>query len=308
MVQRAFPMRVAVGLALAIVLIAGVVVAGDVLRDDDRATSAPPDSTTSSSASSTTTTTTLPPTTTTTAPPIPPLQQPPPAPELPVVPPGTLVGPGSDPMVVAAFKQRLHDLKFDPGPVDGNYGREMMYAVEALQKIHGLDPNGRIGSLERDLLVAWQHPPPLHHGAELDRTEIDVAKQVITLYKGNQVALITTTSTASGETFCYVTPKKAPTQRICEVATTPNGRYEYYFFYNGWQDGDLGELYNPYYFFKGRAIHGYESVPTHPASHGCARIPMHIATYWHTLVSNGEAVYVDGSPYDSEQIISSQPI
>ena len=160
----------------------------------------------------------------------------------------------------------------------------MTYAVQAVQKVAGIDRNGRIGPTERDFLESFQYPQPLHVGAEPNRTEIDIAKQVITLYNNNQVTLITTTSTASGETFCYVTPKKAPTQRICEVATTPNGRYQYYFFYDGWQDGDLGELYNPYYFFKGRAIHGYDSVPVTPASHGCSRIPMHIATYWHTLV------------------------
>ena len=145
-------------------------------------------------------------------------------------------------------------------------------------------------------------------GADAPAYKAGVAKQVITLYNNNQVTLITTTSTASGETFCYVTPKKAPSQRICEVATTPNGRYQYYFFYDGWQDGDLGELYNPYYFFKGRAIHGYDSVPVTPASHGCSRIPMHIATYWHTLVHDGEPVYVDGGPANGEEIVSSQAI
>ncbi|MEX2269453.1 MAG: L,D-transpeptidase, partial [Acidimicrobiia bacterium] len=138
-------------------------------------------------------------------------------------------------------------------------------------------------------------------------TEIDITKQVITLYENYQVRLITTTSTASGEEFCYITPKRAPTQRICEVATTPNGRYAYYFFYDGWQNGDLGSLYNPYYFFKGRAIHGYEDVPVEPASHGCSRIPMHISEYFHTLVHEGDAVYVDGGS-DGEQIISSTPI
>ncbi len=306
MVEKAFPTRVVTGLVLAIVLIGGVVVAGSVLRDDDQSgASGPEPTTTTASTAPTTTTTTLPATTTTT---LPALQQPAPAPDLPAAPLYGSIGPGSDPAVVAAFQQRLHDLKFDPGPVDGNYGQAMIYAMEAVQKIHGLDPNGRIGPTERDLLAGWQYPQPLHHGAELDRTEIDIAKQVITLYKGNQVALVTTTSTASGETYCYVTPKKAPTQRICEVATTPNGRYQYYYFYDGWQDGDLGELYNPYYFFKGRAIHGYDSVPTSPASHGCARIPMHIANYWHTLVVEGEAVYVDGGPTDVEIITSTQAI
>ena len=56
----------------------------------------------------------------------------------------------------------------------------------------------------------------------------------------------------------------------------------------------LGALYNPYYFNKGEAVHGYESVPPVPASHGCSRIPMHIVEYFHTLVNQGDPVYVDG--------------
>jgi hypothetical protein len=35
---------------------------------------------------------------------------------------------------------------------------------------------------------------------------------------------------------------------------------------------------------------------------------MHIASYWHNIVSRGDPVYVDGGPYDTEQIISSDPI
>jgi hypothetical protein len=307
MVSKAFTTRVAVSLALAILLISGVVVAGSILREDDQASSAGPDPTTTTTTSTapTTTTTTLAPTTTTTLPLLP--AQPAPA-ELPDTPLYGSYGPGTEPLIVAAYQQRLVDLKFDPGPVDGNWTQAMTFAVQAVQKVAGVDRNGRIGPTEHDILESFQYPQPLHVGAEPNRTEIDIAKQVITLYNNNQVTLITTTSTASGETFCYVTPKKAPTQRICEVATTPNGRYQYYYFYDGWQDGDLGELYNPYYFFKGRAIHGYDSVPVTPASHGCSRIPMHIATYWHTLVHEGEPVYVDGGPANGEEIISSQAI
>jgi hypothetical protein len=35
---------------------------------------------------------------------------------------------------------------------------------------------------------------------------------------------------------------------------------------------------------------------------------MHIATYWHTMVVEGEAVYVDGGPANGEEIVSSQSI
>lgn len=303
MVRQAFPAKVAVSLLLAFVAVGGVVAAGAVLRDDGTDGAAAPVAPTTSTAP-TTTTSTLPPVTTTT---LPQLVQPPPATELPVIYALGTIGPGSDPAVVIAYEQRMADLKFDPGAIDGRWDQATTYAVQAVEKIAGLERRGRIGAAEAAALASFQYPQPLHATAEPNRTEIDVTKQVITLYENYQVRLITTTSTASGETFCYLTPKKAPTARICEVATTPNGRFQYYFFYDGWHQGDLGGLYNPYYFFKGRAIHGYDSVPTEPASHGCARVPMHIAEYWYTLVHEGDAVYVDGGT-DGEQIISSTPV
>ena len=55
-------------------------------------------------------------------------------------------------------------------------------------------------------------------------------------------------------------------------------------------------MWNPYYFNGSDAVHGLQSVPAYPASHGCARIPMHIADYFYTLVYKGESVYVVGTP------------
>jgi lipoprotein-anchoring transpeptidase ErfK/SrfK len=43
--------------------------------------------------------------------------------------------------------------------------------------------------------------------------------------------------------------------------------------YDGWETAPLGELYRPAYFRSdGYAIHGSNSVPNYPASHGCVRI------------------------------------
>jgi hypothetical protein len=53
-------------------------------------------------------------------------------------------------------------------------------------------------------------------------------------------------------------------------------------------------------------VHGYPTVPTSPASHGCARIPMHIADYFHTLVHVGDPVYVFGGT--DAKVLSSTPI
>jgi peptidoglycan hydrolase-like protein with peptidoglycan-binding domain len=304
MVRKAFPVRVVVSILLAFAVVGGVVAAGAALRDDgdDAAQPEPRPTTTTTTTLPPTTTTTLPPTTTTT---LPAFVQPA-AWVAPPLPPAGLRQGSSGPEV-AAYQQRLVDLKFDPGPVDGSYGQAMAYAVEALQKMHGMDPHGNIYLGEALVMSSFQYSTPLHPLSEPNRTEIDVAKQVITLYENSQVRLISTTSTASGESYCFVTPKEAPTRRICEIATTPSGRFQYYLFREGWDDGDLGALYNPYYYQGGRAIHGYDSVPAYPASHGCARIPMHISEYWHTLVHDGDAVYVDGGP-PAEQILSSTPV
>ncbi len=248
-----------------------------------------------------TTTTTIPESTTTTKPG---LQQPQPV-MLPPIPGGSM-GPGAQGDVVKAYQQRLVDIHFDPGPVDGKYGGAMTYAVQAVQKIMGFERNGRIGPAEAAALATFQYPTPLQPDGEANRTEIDITKQVLTLYENHQVRLITTTSSGSGNRYCYSTPRVNPTRRICEDANTPSGRFTYKEFRSGWDKSPLGQLYNPFYFNGGIAVHGYESVPTYPASHGCTRIPMHIAEYFHTLVHVGDAVYVFGGT--PAHIVSSTPI
>jgi peptidoglycan hydrolase-like protein with peptidoglycan-binding domain len=248
-----------------------------------------------------TTTSTAPSSTTTTTPT---LRQPP---EIVLPPlPGGSIGPGASGPEVQAVQQRLVDVHFDPGPVDGKYGGAMAYAVQALQKILGTPRTGRLTQDEATALAVFTYPAPLQVGGEAERTEIDITKQVITLYEDHQVRLITTTSTGSGERYCYNTPRVNPTRRVCEDANTPSGRFTYREFRSGWDKSPLGQLYNPYYFNGGIAIHGYQSVPNGPASHGCARIPMHIAEYFHTLVHQGDAVYVFGGT--PANVVSSTPI
>jgi hypothetical protein len=51
-------------------------------------------------------------------------------------------------------------------------------------------------------------------------------------------------------------------------------------------------LYYPMYFLRGFAIHGYPSVPPHPASHGCVRVPMWIAQTLYAGHDHGATVVV----------------
>jgi len=81
------------------------------------------------------------------------------------------------------------------------------------------------------------------------------------------------------------------------ISITPGGVYRFYRRYvdqstGGWREGRLGRMYQPVYFNKGIAVHGANEVPSYPASHGCIRIPMHIAEYFPDLVKNGDQVFV----------------
>jgi peptidoglycan hydrolase-like protein with peptidoglycan-binding domain len=236
----------------------------------------------SSTMTTATTTTTLPPTTTT----IPGVAQPPD-----VALPALAFGPlrqGQQNDAVRAYEQRLKDLHFDPGPIDGRFDQKTRYAVEAVDKYMGLPRDGVITAEVQAALQHWVWTPAMP-AAEGDRVEIDLDRQVITVFQGWQPVLITTTSTGSGAHFCGGDDG-------CQYAITPAGRYQFTWHANGWQKSKLGQLYEPYYFNGGIAVHGYTSVPTQPASHGCARIPMHVAEYFDTLVHKDEAVYVVGTP------------
>jgi lipoprotein-anchoring transpeptidase ErfK/SrfK len=51
-------------------------------------------------------------------------------------------------------------------------------------------------------------------------------------------------------------------------------------------------LYRTMTFHGNFAIHGYHSVPTYPASHGCVRVPIREADWLYDQSPVGERVYV----------------
>ena len=72
----------------------------------------------------------------------------------------------------------------------------------------------------------------------------------------------------------------------------------------GWHDSTLfpaeednplnGNMYKPLYFDNGQAIHGANTVPPEPASHGCVRVPVDhqdILVAWLGLAHVKEATY-----------------
>ena len=97
--------------------------------------------------------------------------------------------PAPIPTIVRAYQQRLVDLHFDPGPEDGNYGAGD--AVRGADAAEDLRPPAHraLGAAEALALAAFQYPAPLQPNGEGNRTEIDVTKQVLTLYENYQPRL-----------------------------------------------------------------------------------------------------------------------
>ncbi len=195
----------------------------------------------------------------------------------------TLGKEGSD---VRALQQRLTQLKYFPGAVNGVFGSNTLEAVWAFQEVQGLSADGAVGPQTERALVSPHAPQSRYPSGGSLRVEVNLSRRVLVLYRNNQVALISHISAGGGYYYCSTNG--------CGHAVTPTGHYTTQTFMPGWVSVPLGEMYNPVFFIgTAYAIHGDTYVPLQPASHGCVRIPMDIATFFHNLVSShGTQVYV----------------
>jgi L,D-transpeptidase catalytic domain/Putative peptidoglycan binding domain/PKD domain len=175
------------------------------------------------------------------------------------------LGQGSRGPSVRALEERLSSLHFAVR-VDSVFGEDDTDALLAFQKVTGLPRTGVADdAVWRRLLVA-RTPPARFPG---NHVEVDKARQVLFVVRGGKVALVVPTSTGA-------------------TGNTPVGTWHVYRKVAGYD----WVLYYPSYFLRGFAVHGYPDVPPFPASHGCARIPMWIATTVYGEMPDGSTVYV----------------
>ena len=190
---------------------------------------------------------------------------------------------GSD---VKALQRRLTQLKYYAGPANGQFGSDTLEAVWAFQEVQGLSTDGVVGSHTERALVSPRAPRSRYPRGGALRVEVNLHLRVLLLYRDNKLALISHVSAGGGYYYC--------SEGSCSYAVTPAGHYKTTTFMPGWVTVPLGEMYNPVFFIgTAYAIHGDTYVPLQPASHGCVRIPMDIAAFFHTLVkAHGTPVYV----------------
>jgi peptidoglycan hydrolase-like protein with peptidoglycan-binding domain len=188
---------------------------------------------------------------------------------------------------VKTLQRRLAALKYYPGSIDGQFGTDTLEAVWAFQEVQGLPGRDYVSSAMQRALAHPRGPKVLDRRAGANRIEVNLASEVLVLYRDNKIELISHVSSGGGYFFC--SPGGG-----CGYAVTPTGNFKTIVYMAGWVQVPLGEMYNPVFFIgTAYAIHGDTEVPLAPVSHGCVRIPMDIAAFFHKLVHiPGEPVIV----------------
>ncbi|MEV4798821.1 L,D-transpeptidase family protein [Nonomuraea sp. NPDC049421] len=201
---------------------------------------------------------------------------------------------GAKGSAVKWLQKRLTELGYRPGKADGRYGGTTLAAVWAFQKVNGIKPTSTIARRTWQALETPKAPRVLARNGRPTRAEVDLTKQVMVLYVRGKVKLITHVSSGSNIPYCETTTWQGRKQRFCGSASTPTGNYRTTWRVSGWHKSYLGQLYNPIFFNGGIAFHGALSVPLHPASHGCVRMPMNVAEELPGLLGKGVPVHVRG--------------
>lgn len=225
------------------------------------------------------------------------------------------IGKGNAGNDVTKVQQRLTELGFAPGPVDGLFGSGTQQAVWAYEKLILKTPRAQAkGRVTNEMWQGMQDhitiPPRRPSRAGTTHVEIYVPEQVLIVFKDNAPELITHISTGvqnpdgSPQKWCEIltedtdangAPLPAPVKKDeCADAKTPGGIFRFTRRYEGKRVGPLGGMMNPVYFNYGIAVHGADNVPLEPASHGCVRMNQKIALVFPGMVKNGDLVYVWG--------------
>ena len=169
---------------------------------------------------------------------------------------------GDNGAMVRQLQERLSDLGYWLGSVDGVFGETTHQAVYALQKSAGLVPDGVVGPKTRAALSRAVVPEARSSDGHV--VEIDLARNLLMIVTDGNLDAVLNTSTGGGYTYV--------SEGTVGVARTPVGLFHVYWQFDGLRISPLGELWRPKFFVGGYAIHGSPSVPPVPVSHGCVRL------------------------------------
>ena len=176
---------------------------------------------------------------------------------------------GSTGIFVKLLERRLRSLGYYLPGADRTYDSKTYDAVIAFNKVQRRLRSGNVTASTWRALGSPRRPRARSRKGRF-HIEIDQTRQVVFTVRRGRVANVLHTSTGAG-------------------GATHDGSYRVFRKVEGYSGGGL---YYPSYFDGLRAIHGWQEVPTHPASHGCARVPMWAAKWIYRKADIGTRVLV----------------
>ncbi|HEX7309675.1 MAG TPA: L,D-transpeptidase family protein [Gaiellaceae bacterium] len=176
---------------------------------------------------------------------------------------------GSRSPAVNWLKYSLHRIHHFALPGDaGVYDAATADAVLAFQKVHGLPPTGSVDRRFWQILSTSR--PPSARIPSGDHIEVDKTRQLLFEVRQGKVVSVSRVSTGA-------------------TGNTPVGHWHVYAKGPGF---NAKGMYDSLFFVGEFAIHGYYSVPSYPASHGCVRTPIWFASGLYSRWGIGTSVYV----------------
>jgi peptidoglycan hydrolase-like protein with peptidoglycan-binding domain len=160
--------------------------------------------------------------------------------------------PGARGPLVRLLQNRLAGLHYSV-PLSGQFDAATARAVVAYRKVRGLSRVAYASSSVVRGLLAGRGAFKVRFPDHGRHVEADLSRQVLALIEGGRVYRIFTTSSGKAST------------------PTVLGRFRVYSKTIG---RNAKGMVDSSYFIGGYAIHGFVSVPTFPASHGCLRVPI----------------------------------
>jgi hypothetical protein len=172
--------------------------------------------------------------------------------------------------VVIGFKQAMRKLGYivNSGRC---FGGKTARGVLAYRKVNDMARSSRAGAGLVKRVFAGKGAYKVQHPNAGEHLEAPLSKQVLVFAKGDKPFAVYPVSSGKSST-------PTVTGHFTFIRTEPG--------YNS------HGMYYSFYFFGGYAVHGYESVPDYPASHGCIRTFIADQPEIYNRIHYGESIFV----------------
>lgn len=151
--------------------------------------------------------------------------------------------------VVVGFKKAMRKMGYIANS-GSCFGGKTARGVLAYRKVNGMSRSMRAGAGLVKKAFSGKGGYEVRHPGAGEHVEAPLSKQVLVFAKGDKPFAIYPISSGKSST------------------PTVTGHYEFIRQEPGYNSHGM---YYSFYFYGGYAVHGYESVPDYPASHGCLR-------------------------------------